>query len=1257
MRRPLPALLVPLLLVATLVAQDKPPTTPPPTPKFILTGHADAVYSVAFSPDGKRIATGSFDRSVKVWDAATGKEVRTFAGKAGHQNLVTAVAFSPDGSSIASAGTDNFARIWDVPTGKPQAEFDLTAGGTKAASSPDGKLYAVGAADGSVKVFTAADNKLSQTLSPGNTGAVVGLGFNANGQTLYSIAADNVLRYWNTADGKALGAIGATTGSVTAFAVNPATGQPIVVTADGVAAFFPAAAPAAPKALPALGEAATAFAVSGDGVLAVVGTADKKLKAFRTAEGTAVFDVTLPAAVSRLSVNANGTQVAAVAGNQLHLLGEDGKPRATLPVDPLLDVAFVPNQPQFVTLSNSGIARTWTVPAAPLALKPLAHPDVVRGVALSADGKKVMTAGADKVVRVWNNGAVEREFKDHTAAVVAVAVAADNMVSADAEGGVLFWNPADGKQAGKLAGPKKAVTTMAVLPGTKTVAMGYADEVRLFAAPTTAEKDVKAFPHLKPVLALAFHPDGKKLVSFCADGKCRVLNPDTAKEDAVFDLTAKEKVAAVAVSADRTKLAEVGGGNLTVRPIAADGKPLFTVPAGEATAVAWSADAKLVAVGGKGAVKVFDAATGAELQTVAEPTAPVKVVQFLPDNKTLLVGGDDKQVSAAEVWVTGTRPTAAKPLVGQLLPAVNWAVVGTADKTVRSFETAAGVAAKEVKAFAGLPADAKHVAVSKDSGSVAAVSGKVVKAWQTADGKELSLSALPADGTLVAFTGDRSKLAVALADNSAVVLNTTNGRIEQVVKHAGAVVGLAFHPSQPVLYTASADKTVQVTPLVAPRIAADSGKYGVAFAITASGSHTLSAGAGKGVTVANAGTSAPERTIGDLTGITAVAVNKANTQLAAYTAANQTVTLYGYADGAVIGSWKAPAAVAELAFHPTLNSLVGVLADNRVVAWNTQVEAGQPLPAEFGKVGLELPHPAAVKGVAFVGDSLLSVADDKKGRGWKFASDAPARNLQHPNLVNAVAFDKTGTLLATGGQDGILRIWDVSKKDNPAPKAINAHVPAQPLPPRAIYAVVWTPDAKQVITGSDDKSIKIWDAAGGTLVREIKPGSDAPPTPEAVKAAAPSVVSAAATVSLAAPPPPGHTDQVYSLAISPDGKLLASGSFDRTVKVWNVATGELVRALVTPGLKPANSAHPGGVQCVRFTPDGTKLVSVSTAPRNKGTVAVWNVAEGKQLAFHELANGPIYSVDMAADGTTVLGCGPKVRGQTESDAVVIILPK
>lgn len=288
---------------------------------------------------------------------------------------------------------------------------------------------------------------------------------------------------------------------------------------------------------------------------------------------------------------------------------------------------------------------------------------------------------------------------------------------------------------------------------------------------------------------------------------------------------------------------------------------------------------------------------------------------------------------------------------------------------------------------------------------------------------------------------------------------------------------------------------------------------------------------------------------------------------------------------------------------------------------------------------------------------LASASSDNTVRFWDIKTDkpadAPVRTLQHPQLVNAVAFDKDGNRVATGGQDGVLRIWDVSKKDTPAAKTINAHVPPQPQPPQPIYAVLWTPDGKQVITASNDKSIKIWDVDGAKLVREIKPGTDRPPPSKEVVAAAPGVMGVANAFQLSLPPSPGHTDQVYSLALTADGKLLASGSADRTVKLWNPATGALVRALTNPAFK--GMAHPGFVQGVRFTPDGSKLVSVGGAPRFKGFVGVWNVADGKLLSGAEVPFGTVYAADVKADGTAILGCGPKQRGTTESEAVVVAI--
>ena len=363
----------------------------------------------------------------------------------------------------------------------------------------------------------------------------------------------------------------------------------------------------------------------------------------------------------------------------------------------------------------------------------------------------------------------------------------------------------------------------------------------------------------------------------------------------------------------------------------------------------------------------------------------------------------------------------------------------------------------------------------------------------------------------------------------------------------------------------------------------------------------LSAGEDKSVKVWNPSSGAMERNLpGAEKAVNAVAVSK-NGLLVAAGGADQTIRIYTQADGKAIASLTAPAAIRTLAFSPN-NLTLAVGHDNNLIqTWSVPFTPGQPKLADFGTLQQTYRHDAPVTEVVFSNDSgqIWSSSLDKTVRIWKSASDNPIRNLQHPAVVDAVAFNPAGDQLATGCHDGKLRFFDLAK--GALSKEVNAHPFTAPSPPNPIYCLAWTADGKQIVTGSFDHSAKLWDAASGNLVREFKGFKEK----DFEK---------------------GHTQGIFCLALSPDGKTLATGSSDRTIKLWNTADGTVIRELVNPNLKAALQppvAHRGWVYGVRFTPDGKQLISISGAPRNQRSLAVWSVADGKLLSSDDKESGTV----------------------------------
>ena len=371
----------PRLLVATLsaVATAGVAAAQQATVVGTLEGHTDPVYAVAWSPDGKTLATASFDNTVRLWDTATRKEIKKFDG---HTKLVLAVAIAPDGKHVLSGSQDNTAKIWDYPTSGPVKTFPgLPAAIEALAIKPDGKQFAA-AAGKSIKVWDPNTGAVIKDLE-GHAGEVASAAWRGDGGQLATGDKANTIRLWK-ADLTPDTTIECPSPAVLGLAFLPNNQQLVSAGSDGIARLWQLPA-AAPRRFEAKGPIA-AVAVSG-GATKLAAGGDKVVQIWNPADGKLIKEINVDQPVIAVALRQDGSQVAVALANQTARIFDAADGKELKKVEGL---------------------------AAP-----------ITALAFRGDGARLAIAGDDNTIRVIDtgDGKTVKELKGHRGRIHALSFA------------------------------------------------------------------------------------------------------------------------------------------------------------------------------------------------------------------------------------------------------------------------------------------------------------------------------------------------------------------------------------------------------------------------------------------------------------------------------------------------------------------------------------------------------------------------------------------------------------------------------------------------------------------------------------------------------------------------------------------------------------------------------------------------------------------------------------------------------------------
>jgi RNA polymerase sigma factor (sigma-70 family) len=492
--------------------------------------HDVEVHALAYSPDGKSLASCA-DGTLALWDPATGREVQQFRrDEGGFRSL----AFSPEGKRLAAAAMDGTLVVWDVATGKPLLEGNPSERPVlSVAFAPDGKALATGGPQGQVCLWDARTGQETRSLKgheQGHQRGVLAVAFSPDGKTLASAANDQTLRLWDVETGKVRHVCRGHVAPVHCLAFAP-DGKTIATGAadkDNSVRLWDVATGKERAALEGHVGWVGFLALSADGKQLLTGCADHTLRRWDAATGQPLLRIDGPQPRAKaVAVSADGKLVA--AGGIDHKVSlweaETGKPLRTLEGHEggVRTVAFFPDGRHLISEGGpDGTARVWDVTTGKEVRRLAEHPDdFMSAFAFSADGKTLFTGAEQGAVRIWDaaEGKPLRVLEGHAAAIEGLAVSPDGrlLASASDDRTVRLWDIATGRELRRF-NPQGMVYGVAFSPDGRMLAAACGTgQVHLWEV-ASGEERLRLRAHHGAAASVQFAPDGRTLYTGGSDG-------------------------------------------------------------------------------------------------------------------------------------------------------------------------------------------------------------------------------------------------------------------------------------------------------------------------------------------------------------------------------------------------------------------------------------------------------------------------------------------------------------------------------------------------------------------------------------------------------------------------------------------------------------------------------------------------------------------------------------------------------------------